>query len=97
MYTHLLVDQPDPPWETYPFSPPPAIQHEVFGKRSAIKVSIKDKRVSEWKRNFEDEHKVYRYPAILQTNGQIYDEASTFLYSGLVMEVKPSEVIFSDV
>ena len=95
MYNHLIVDQPDPSWENHPFPPPPAIQDE--GKRFPMQVSAEEKRVADWKRKFEDEYKVYRYPAIMQTSRQIYDEASTFMYSSLVMEVRPGYVMVSDV
>ena len=46
-------------------------------------------------REFEDEH-VERHTAILQTNHQIYHETSALLYSSLVMEVRPGDVMFSD-
>ena len=36
------------------------------------------------------------HTAILQINHQIYHEASALLYSSLVMEVEPGDVIFSD-
>lgn len=96
MHNHLIADEPNPPWETHPL-PPPAIEEEEFAKRSPTEVTAEEERIAGFKRKFEDEHKIHRYPAILQTNRQIHDEASTFLYSSLVMEVRPGDVISSNV
>lgn len=96
MYNHLIVHQPDPLLEAQPLTPPD-INEEEFQKRFLAQVAAEEKRKVDWKRKFEHEHKIYRYPVILQTNRQIYNEASTFLYSSLVMEVRPGDVILSDV
>ena len=53
----------------------------------------KDKR----RRKTEDKCKIQRCTAILRTNRQIYDEVSNLLYSSLVMEMKPGDIMFSDV
>ena len=94
MHNHLVLNQPSPPWETNPF-PSPAINEEECGKRSPAEITAGEERIAGFKRKFEDEYGIHRYPAILQINRQIHDEASTFLYSSLVMEVRPGDVIFS--
>ena len=94
MHNHLNVDQPGPPWETHLF-PPPFINEEEFAKRYRTAVAAEEERISRRKRIFEDEYKIHRYPTILQTNRQIHNEVSIFLYSTLVMEVRPGDVIFA--
>ena len=47
------------------------------------------------KQLFKDQ-RIERHTAILRTNHQIYQEASALLYSSLVMEVLPGDVVFSD-
>ncbi len=89
MYNHLIVDQPDPPCET-PSSPPPVID-EGLGRQSEKLIAERERE-----RKFDEEYKVQRHTAILQTNKQIYTEASAFLYSSLVVEVRPGDVMFSD-
>lgn len=91
MHNHLNSDQHSPSWCDYPYTPP------AIAKRSPREVAAEEKRIAECKRKFDEEYKVHRYPAILQTNRQIFKEASTFMYSSLVMEVRPSDVICSDV
>ena len=53
MYNHLIVDQPDPPWET-PVSPPPAIDEEQFAEG---RVRQNEERIAERKRKFDKEYK----------------------------------------
>lgn len=50
----------------------------------------------EQKRKFYGMEKIQRCTAVLRTNRQIYNEASTLLYSSLVMHVKPGDVMFSE-
>lgn len=92
MLNHLAVNHSSPQRETH-FSPPPAINEEGFGKLFPT-VTVGEERIAGFKRKFEHEHKINRYPAILQTNHQIHNEASTLLYSSLVMEVRPGDLIF---
>ena len=82
MYNHLIPDQPPAPWE--PVSPPPATD---AGEDPLAK------RFAERKCKFEHEYKIQRYPVVLRLNRQIYKEASALLYSSLVIDVRPSDVI----
>lgn len=91
MYNHLILDQPPPWWERR--SPAPMVDEEEFEK---TRVAQEQKSISERKQKFEDEYIVRRYPAILGTNRQIHNEASALLYSSIVMEVRPGDLIWSN-
>ena len=84
MYNYLAVNQSSPPGETS------STAHEENPAKED------EQCIAEPERDCEDECEGQRYPAILQTNHQIYDEAATLLYSSLVIEVRPSDVMFSD-
>lgn len=55
-----------------------------------------EEQIAGRRRKADDEGEVQRYPAILRANHQIYNEASTLLYSHLVMEVRPGDFMVAD-
>ncbi len=91
MYNHLIPGQPPPSWESLP--PPPAIDEKAFEKTD---LERDERFAAERRAKFENEYKICRYPAVLRTNRQIHKEASALLYSTLVMEVRPGDLISSD-
>lgn len=91
MYNHLALNQSNPHWEIP--SPPGIDEEELF---QGAGVAQDEDRMAERKRQFDEEPKVRRYPAILQTNHQINSQASALLDSNLAIEVGPGGVMFSD-
>lgn len=54
---------------------------------------LQDTHESIWKCGLEEDVNVGRFPAILRTNGQIYDEASYLFYSELEVILQPGDVL----